>query len=294
MLRDGVGGVDGLFGARSVTVSPDGAHVYAAGVSDDAVAVFSRDPGTGALTFVEGLRDGGDGVAGLFGAFSVTVSPDGAHVYAAGQFDNAVAVFAAVTLSPLAVGSSVAGTTLGGSGTSGGIDFEFEQVDLAGDFQAQHLQIPLAGAGDLLTDPEDVDFVLPSDPIQVWELDFSEPGGFSGGVTLTFGYDESLLLPGTNEETLIVSQYVDGIGWRSLGVPCDMAAGMINCLVGRDTVANTITVRVDGFSQFVLSMQAPTVPALPPWALAAFVVLMSASGAVLLRRRGRSHNKVVE
>ena len=41
--RDGVGGVDGLRGASSVMVSPDGAHVYAAGRQDHAVAVFGRD-----------------------------------------------------------------------------------------------------------------------------------------------------------------------------------------------------------------------------------------------------------
>jgi len=38
--QDGVGGVDGLAGAASVTVSPDNRHVYVAGSNDDAVAVF--------------------------------------------------------------------------------------------------------------------------------------------------------------------------------------------------------------------------------------------------------------
>ncbi len=91
--RDGVGGVDGLDFARSVTVSPDGKHVYAAGAGDDAVAVFSRNTTTGALTFVEVQKDGVGGVDGLFGAWSVTVSPDGKTLYAAGAFDDAVAVF---------------------------------------------------------------------------------------------------------------------------------------------------------------------------------------------------------
>jgi 6-phosphogluconolactonase (cycloisomerase 2 family) len=45
--RDGVGDVDGLDAASSVTVSPDGSHLYAAGRADDALAVFSRDSGTG-------------------------------------------------------------------------------------------------------------------------------------------------------------------------------------------------------------------------------------------------------
>ncbi len=93
-LRDGVGGVDGLNGARSVTVSGDGAHVYAAGSNDNAVAVFARDVITGKLNFVEVLKDGVDGVDGLGSACSVIVSSDGAHVYVAGYSDDAVAVFA--------------------------------------------------------------------------------------------------------------------------------------------------------------------------------------------------------
>jgi 6-phosphogluconolactonase (cycloisomerase 2 family) len=56
--KDGASGVDGLNGADSVTVSPDGSHVYvAAGSSDNSVAVFSRNSSTGALTFVEFIKD---------------------------------------------------------------------------------------------------------------------------------------------------------------------------------------------------------------------------------------------
>ena len=91
--RDGDGGVDGLNGAWSVTVSPDGNHLYAAGTGDNAVAVFSRNSTTGALTFVEFQQDGAGGVDGLAGAQSVTVSPDGNHLYATGADDDAVVVF---------------------------------------------------------------------------------------------------------------------------------------------------------------------------------------------------------
>jgi 6-phosphogluconolactonase (cycloisomerase 2 family) len=91
--KDGVGGVDGLDGARAVAVSPDGAHVYVASDADAAVAVFSRSAGTGALTFVETKQDGVGGVDGLGGARSVAVSPDGAHVYVEGVADGEIAVF---------------------------------------------------------------------------------------------------------------------------------------------------------------------------------------------------------
>jgi hypothetical protein len=90
---DGAGGVEGLGGAWLVAVSPDGASVYAAGASDDAIAHFRRESG-GALVFVEARADGVDGVDGLDDARGVTPSPDGAHVYATGTNDHAVAAFA--------------------------------------------------------------------------------------------------------------------------------------------------------------------------------------------------------
>ena len=59
-VTDNVGGVDGLEGAQSVAVSPDNMHVYVASLQDRAVAVFGRDPATGALTFVEVIRNAED------------------------------------------------------------------------------------------------------------------------------------------------------------------------------------------------------------------------------------------
>jgi DNA-binding beta-propeller fold protein YncE len=54
--QDGVDGVDGLGVAAGVDISPDGKHVYVTGAGDDAVAVFSRNTATGALTFVSFSR----------------------------------------------------------------------------------------------------------------------------------------------------------------------------------------------------------------------------------------------
>ena len=100
--QDGVGDADGLAGAASVAVSPDGQHVYVAARNEDAVGVFSRSSTTGALTFAEAERDGvddpddpGGTVDGLDGASGVAVSPDGKHVYVTGETDDAIAVFSA-------------------------------------------------------------------------------------------------------------------------------------------------------------------------------------------------------
>ena len=89
VVNDGTG----LDGVSSMSVSPDGKHIYVAGQRDDAVAVFSRDGVTGGLTFVEVQKDGQNGVDGLDGAFSVTVSADGKHVYVAAHNDDAITYF---------------------------------------------------------------------------------------------------------------------------------------------------------------------------------------------------------
>lgn len=90
---DGAGGVDGLGGAWAVTVAPDGENVYVTGNGDSAVAVFTRDGTTGALTFVEQEKDGVGGVDGLSSATGLAVSPDNADVYVTGCGDSAVAAF---------------------------------------------------------------------------------------------------------------------------------------------------------------------------------------------------------
>ena len=91
--KDGVGGVDGLYGACSLVVSPDGKHVYVTGYSESAVAIFGRNSTTGALTYAGMVQDGVGGVDGLHGARSIDISADGNHVYVASVVDDAVAVF---------------------------------------------------------------------------------------------------------------------------------------------------------------------------------------------------------
>jgi 6-phosphogluconolactonase (cycloisomerase 2 family) len=92
-LKDGVGGVDGLDGARAVVVSPDGKNVYVSSSNDHAVAAFKRDSSTGMLTYVESEKDGVASVDGMLGAWWVDIAPDGNHLYATGRDDDSVAVF---------------------------------------------------------------------------------------------------------------------------------------------------------------------------------------------------------
>ncbi len=83
---DGVDGVDGIANPRGVFVAPDGGHVYVAGADDDAIAIFSRDSSTGALTWLGQVVEGVDGVSGLFGLYNVTGDPAGNHIYTSGSY----------------------------------------------------------------------------------------------------------------------------------------------------------------------------------------------------------------
>ena len=58
-LKDGVNEVDGLYGAKSLTLSADGNHAYVTGFNDHAVSWYERNASTGALTFGGLLRECG-------------------------------------------------------------------------------------------------------------------------------------------------------------------------------------------------------------------------------------------
>ncbi|MEL6863790.1 MAG: beta-propeller fold lactonase family protein [Bacteroidota bacterium] len=92
-FKDGTGGVDGLSRATAVAIDPDGKNVYVSSSFDNAVAMFSRDETTGALTYMGLMKDGVGGVDGLRGASSLAVSPDGKQLIATGPTDNGFAVF---------------------------------------------------------------------------------------------------------------------------------------------------------------------------------------------------------
>lgn len=77
-----------LDGAEGIAISPDSKFVYTAAENSGTVAVFARDLADGRLTLVQTVSDGVGGVDGLAGANDLTVSPDGKHLYVAGEFDD--------------------------------------------------------------------------------------------------------------------------------------------------------------------------------------------------------------
>jgi DNA-binding beta-propeller fold protein YncE len=89
--------VKGLVGAARVAVAPDGASVYVASLTDDALAAFSRNTSTGALAFKRCIQDATQpdhgctaSGAGLSAPAGVTLSPDGRNVYVSARDGNAV------------------------------------------------------------------------------------------------------------------------------------------------------------------------------------------------------------
>ena len=92
-VSDGVDGVDGIGNTLDVCVSPDQKNVYAVGLDDDAIAVFTRNLSDGTLSFLEAHFDTDAGVDGLDGPRSVAVTPNGDFVYVGSGEDDAIAVF---------------------------------------------------------------------------------------------------------------------------------------------------------------------------------------------------------
>lgn len=93
VLKNGTGGVDGIIRPSSIIESPDQKHIYVTGAFSNAIAIFTKNPLDGTLTYSGVMKDGVNGVNGLRGANSASVSTDGEHIYVAGTSDNGLAVF---------------------------------------------------------------------------------------------------------------------------------------------------------------------------------------------------------
>jgi len=91
--KDGLFGVDGLGGTNDIILSRDQNHLYATGFWDSGIALFERNSVTGELDFITSYTDGSNGIDGLASVTGITVTPDGNHIYAAGNGDNAISIF---------------------------------------------------------------------------------------------------------------------------------------------------------------------------------------------------------
>ncbi len=92
--KDRSGGVRGLRYARSVTVSPDGKHVYVAGRSDHSIAIFSRSSSDGALSYLGRAQHAKNGITSMKFPMDVEISPDGNHLYVSSYGNKSIVVLA--------------------------------------------------------------------------------------------------------------------------------------------------------------------------------------------------------
>lgn len=90
----GANNVVGLAGANGVTVSADSRAIYVAASTSQAIARFTRDPQTGAVTYrgcetaTSGCPNGANALAPLSSAYRAVVDPLGRNLYAIGQASN--------------------------------------------------------------------------------------------------------------------------------------------------------------------------------------------------------------
>ncbi len=90
-----------FMGSRAIALSPNGRNAYVASLRSDAIAIFRRNPRTGALSQARGkagcvAAKGAGGcarAAGIDAPNSVAVSPDGRNVYATARGSNSLAIF---------------------------------------------------------------------------------------------------------------------------------------------------------------------------------------------------------
>lgn len=162
----GCGRALGLVGPNSVAVSADGRNVYATSLKSDAVAVFARNPKTGALTQ---SRDGRGCLSGaatsgcttgraLDGPDVVTVSPDGHNVYVGSFVGNAIAVFArngstGALTQPAGTGGCIGGAPADGCATGLALSAP-EGLAISGDGNTVYVAAAVSNAlGVLARDP---------------------------------------------------------------------------------------------------------------------------------------------
>ncbi len=91
--KDRSGGVRGLRKVAGLGISPDGAHVYAAGKSDHSLAMFARTAADGTLQYLGRVRNNKNGVKSMSYPSALVVSPNGKHVYVAAYGGKAVVSF---------------------------------------------------------------------------------------------------------------------------------------------------------------------------------------------------------
>lgn len=176
------------------------------------------------------------------------------------QFDVALSILTGYQVAD----DTRSGSIGGGSGQPGGVDYLFNGTHGAGQFFLHFEREDAEGLAALVNAGEfgPLSFSLPGDRLPLWELEYD--GSFSGLLTLTFGFDPTLLPPGVDASQLRIYHWSNG-AWVDLGGRFDLATG-------------TITVSTDSLSPFALGVAAVPEPG---------TLLLMLGGVLVLGRRLR-------
>ena len=210
--------------------------------------VFRVDPTTGNRTIFSGANRITDCVAAgnpfacCTGLFTGDGTPPCAPVGSGPAFDELRGI-AIVPFDVMEVpaGTNVSDSALGGSTVPGGIDFTFDDTT-GGTITAEFVPAPVSNIENLIKDPGAIKFGLPTDPLQLWEINYSET--LTDLLTLVFRYEVLNLAPGFTEDQFAIYQFHAGAWFR----PSQTI----------DTLNKTITVVTSVLSQFALGADVGT------------------------------------
>lgn len=138
----------------------------------------------------------------------------------------------------VSTGPNSSGGCNGGSSVPGGVDYEFEDVEVEGACFGEYSKADESELAVRISEGEfdDFTFLTPGEPAQIWKLQFT--GAFTGQAHLNFAYDPTILPPGFDEDTLCLYELIGGV-WQQL-------AGTVN------PVLHTIAVSTTNLSVFAL------------------------------------------
>ena len=129
--RDGSGGIDGLEGAFSIAISPDGSLLFVTAEDDNALSVWQVNPFSASILTQSALYKNPKqfGISDLIGFESLVLSPDGSLLFATAHNEDALRVWEVNAAAGTLMQSRLYLDDDGIEGLPEGADAEFDGLD---------------------------------------------------------------------------------------------------------------------------------------------------------------------
>ena len=163
---------------------------------------------------------------------------------AAGQSVSIDVILSLRTGTMVTTGTNSSGGCNGGSSVPGGVDYEFEFVEIEGSCFADYSKADEVEVATRVASGEfdPFTFMTPGGPAQIWNVSFT--GTNSGAIHLTFAYDPTILPPDLDQNALCIYRFKNHT-WTKLPGTVDLAR-------------HTITVTTPDLSAFALGVSGGT------------------------------------